>query len=229
MGVGPPGGLGLTLAFVVWRLGTGPFLDGVRTVDARALAAAAGIALLTTVCSAWRWKIVAGGLGVDLSLPAAVAAYYRSMFLNVTLPGGIVGDVHRGISHGRDVNDVSRALRAVAWERSAGQVVQVVLTIVVLLVLPSPVHSSVPIVAIALFVAALGIALVAGAPRSRSVRVGAVSARRGRRHPRRAARPEGVAGDRARVRAGRRGPRGHVPDRRANRRHHRATVSECCR
>ncbi len=58
---------------------------------------------------------------------------------------------------------MNRALRAVAWERSAGQVVQVVLTIIVLLVLPSPVHSSVPIVAIALFVAAVGIAIVAKA------------------------------------------------------------------
>ena len=106
-------------------------------------------ALLTTVCCAWRWKIVARGLGVDLSLPAAVAAYYRSQFLNVTLPGGVVGDVHRGVSHGRDVSDVGRGLRAVAWERFAGQVVQVVLTVVVLLVLPSPVHSAMPLVAIA--------------------------------------------------------------------------------
>ncbi len=119
-------GSALTLAVLVWRLGTGPFLDGIRTVDGGALAAAAGIAVLTTVCYAWRWKTVARGLGVDLSLPAAVAAYYRSLFLNVTLPGGIVGDVHRGVSHGRDVSDVGRALRAVAWERSAGQVVQVV-------------------------------------------------------------------------------------------------------
>ena len=133
-------GAAVTLAVLVWRLGTGPFLDGVRTVDGRALAAAAGLAVLTTVCCAWRWKIVARGLGVDLPLPAAVAAYYRSLFLNVTLPGGVVGDVHRGVSHGRDVSDVGRGLRAVAWERSAGQVVQVVLTVVVLLVLPSPVQ-----------------------------------------------------------------------------------------
>ena len=218
------------LAVLVWRLGTGPFLDGVRTVDGRALAAAAGLAVLTTVCCAWRWKIVAGGLGVDLSLPAAVAAYYRSLFLNVTLPGGIVGDVHRGVSHGRDVSDVGRALRAVAWERSAGQVVQVVLTVVVLLALPSPVHSSMPLVAIAVVVAAFGVVLVAGRDP-----VGGRSAwarrpeRRGRRHPRRAARPEGVAGHRARVRAGRRRPRGHLPDRRADRRHHRADRRGCCR
>jgi uncharacterized membrane protein YbhN (UPF0104 family) len=154
---------GLTLAFLVWRLGTGPFLDGIRMVDGRALAAAAGVGALTTVCCAWRWKVVAGGLGVDLPLPAAVAAYYRSQFLNVTVPGGIVGDVHRGVSHGRDVRDVGRGLRAVAWERSAGQVVQVALTVAVLLALPSPVHSYMPLAAVAVVVAASGVVLAARA------------------------------------------------------------------
>ena len=37
-------GAAATLAVVVWRLGTGPFLDGVRAVDGRALAAAAASA-----------------------------------------------------------------------------------------------------------------------------------------------------------------------------------------
>ncbi len=156
-------GPAVVLAVLVWRVGTGPFLEGVRTVDGRALGAAAGIAVLTTACCAWRWTLVARGLGVDLSLPAAVAAYYRSQFLNVTLPGGIVGDVHRGVSHGRDVRDVGRGLRAVAWERSAGQVVQVVLTAIVLLVLPSPVRSSMPLVALTVVVALLAVALVARA------------------------------------------------------------------
>jgi hypothetical protein len=106
---------------------------------------------------------VAGGLGVDLSLPAAVAAYYRSVFLNVTLPGGIVGDVHRGVSHGRDVSDVGRGLRAVAWERFAGQVVQAAITVVVLLALPSPVRSSMPIVAIAVVAAVICLLIIARA------------------------------------------------------------------
>jgi uncharacterized membrane protein YbhN (UPF0104 family) len=154
--VGPP----LVLAVLVWRLGTGPFLHGLRTIDGGALAAAAAITALTTVCYAWRWKIVAGGLGLDLSLPGAVAAYYRSLFLNAALPGGIVGDVHRGASHGRDVSDFGQALRAVAWERIAGQVVQVLLTVVVLLALPSPVHSFMPLVAIAILGTMLGILLV---------------------------------------------------------------------
>jgi glycosyltransferase 2 family protein len=150
-----------TLAVLVWHLGTGPFLDGLRSVDAGALAAASGLAVLTTICCAWRWRLVARNLGVDLPLGTAVAAYYRSLFLNVTLPGGVVGDVHRGISHGRETSDVGRGLRAVAWERSAGQVVQVVLTVAVLLVVPSPIQAVVPFVALALIAAAAGVGLAA--------------------------------------------------------------------
>jgi uncharacterized membrane protein YbhN (UPF0104 family) len=156
-------GSALVIAFLIWRLGTGPFLDGVRRVDGRALGAAASIGVLSTVCAAWRWKVVAAGLGAELSLPTAVAAYYRSQFLNVTLPGGVIGDVHRGVSHGRDVSDVGRGLRAVAWERTAGQIVQFLLTLAILLALPSPVHSAMPLVAIGLVVAVFALALVAWA------------------------------------------------------------------
>jgi Uncharacterised protein family (UPF0104). len=76
------------LAVVIWRLGTGPFLAGLEAVDGRALLAAAAIFFVSTVCGAWRWTVVARGLGVRLSLPAAVAAYYRAVFLNIVLPGG---------------------------------------------------------------------------------------------------------------------------------------------
>jgi glycosyltransferase 2 family protein len=140
-----------TLGVLVWRVGTGPFLDGLRAVDGRALAAASGLAVLTTVCCAWRWRTVAGGLGVELPLRTAVAAYYRSLFLNVTLPGGVRGDVHRGMNHG---------LRAVVWERSAGQAVQILLTIGVLLVLPSPVRAVAPLVAVAVLGVAVGTAVI---------------------------------------------------------------------
>ena len=39
-----------TLAVVVWYLGIGPFLDGIRAVDRAALVVGAGIGVLTTVC-----------------------------------------------------------------------------------------------------------------------------------------------------------------------------------
>jgi glycosyltransferase 2 family protein len=172
---------GTTLVVLVGHVGTGPFLDGLRSVGAGTLAAASVLALLTTVCCAWRWRIVARGLGIDLPLGAAVAAYYRSLFLNVTLPGGVVGDVHRGIAHGADTGDVGRGLRAVAWERSAGQVVQIVLTVAVLLVLPSPVQGAMPLVAMALVGGAAGVALAArlrpATGRSRWARLRAAVAR----------------------------------------------------
>src|SRR5690349_18828174 len=161
-------GSAVVFAILVWRLGTGPFLHGLRTIDGGALVAAAGIALLTTGCYAWRWKIVAGGLGLDLSFPAAVASYYRSLFLNATLPGGIVGDVHRGASHGRDVSDVGHALRAVAWERLAGQVVQILLTVGLLLAMPSPVQAFMPWVVITIVVAVCGLLFMARAQPSRT-------------------------------------------------------------
>jgi uncharacterized membrane protein YbhN (UPF0104 family) len=130
-----------------------------RAVDAAALAAGFGLGVLTTVCCAWRWRTVAAGLGVQLPLGAAVAAYYRSLLLNLTLPGGIVGDVHRGISHGRETGGIARALRAVAWERFAGQAVQVALSVAVLLVAPSPVRGAMPFVALGLLAAAALVAL----------------------------------------------------------------------
>jgi hypothetical protein len=80
-----------------------------------------------------------------------------------------VGDVHRGVSHGREVSDVGRAVRSVAWERFAGQVVQILLTVVVLLALPSPVHSFMPVATIALAVAACGLVLM-GRARSTGAR-----------------------------------------------------------
>ena len=125
---------------LVWRLGTGPFLDGLRAIDGAALAAAAGIA--AGHHGLLRLAVEPGGPRPRRRLPlrAAVAAYYRSQFLNTTLPGGVLGDVHRGVRHGRDVGDVGRGLRAVGWERTAGQVVQVVLPSSCCSRCPSPVQ-----------------------------------------------------------------------------------------
>jgi uncharacterized membrane protein YbhN (UPF0104 family) len=134
------GGLGI-LALLLWRLGTSAFLDGIRVIDVQTLALACGIGLLTTVFSAWRWCLVARGLGLRLPLVGAVADYYRALFLNAALPGGVLGDVHRAVRHGRDVDDLGRGVRAVVLERSAGQVVLLAVGLVMLLTIPPPVLS----------------------------------------------------------------------------------------
>ena len=60
------------LGLLVWRVGTGPFLDALRRVDGWSLVSATGIAAVTTVCCAWRWTLVARALGLRLPLRVAV-------------------------------------------------------------------------------------------------------------------------------------------------------------
>ena len=99
-------------AALVVGLGTGPFLDGAaRDRRPRAGGRRRSSPLLTTVCGAWRWRLVARRLGADLTLSGAVASCYRAQFLNATLPGGVLGDVGRGVQHGRGGGDVGRGLR----------------------------------------------------------------------------------------------------------------------
>ncbi|WP_244416368.1 lysylphosphatidylglycerol synthase domain-containing protein [Streptomyces hygroscopicus] len=148
-------GLGILLA-LVWHLGSDAFLDGLRRIDAATLLAALAIGLLTTVFSAWRWCLVARGLGLRLPLGGAVADYYRALFLNAALPGGVLGDVHRAVRHGRHSGDLGRGVRAVVLERAAGQFVLLVAGAVVLLARPSPVLAPV-----AGFLTSPGVALAA--------------------------------------------------------------------
>ncbi len=138
-GVGPPSSrarrrvsaLGGTavLGAVLAVVGTDAVPAGLGSLDAATLGTGLGLAAVTTACAAWRWVVVARRLGVPLTLPTGFLACYRAQFLNMTLPGGILGDVGRGVSHGRAVADVGRGLRAVAWERTCGQAVLVVATL----------------------------------------------------------------------------------------------------
>jgi uncharacterized membrane protein YbhN (UPF0104 family) len=136
----------IVLWFLGWRVGAAPFEKGLRAVTWPAVVAVVTLTVLTSVCSAWRWRVVARALGGDIDLTAAAGAYYRSLFLNSVLPGGVLGDVHRAVVHGRRAGDVALGLRAVAWERLCGQVIQAVVTAVVLLTLPSPVRPALPYV-----------------------------------------------------------------------------------
>ena len=161
------------LWFVLRVVGGAAFADGVRAVSWPAVVAAVTLTAVTTVCCAWRWRVVARVLGVDLGWRRAVGAYYRSLFLNSVLIGGVVGDVHRAVSHGRRAGDVSRGVRAVGWERLWGQLVQAVVTVVVLLVLPSPVRAALVFVVagiagVGVVAVGVGLAVRGGVGRGRS-------------------------------------------------------------
>jgi GTP cyclohydrolase II len=165
------------LWFLRSRVGAAPFEDGLRAVTWQAVVAAVTLTVLTSVCSAWRWRVVARALGADIDLRVATGAYYRSLFLNSVLPGGILGDVHRAITQGRRAGDVAQGMRAVAWERLCGQVIQAAVAVVVLLALPSPVRPALP----------YAVAGIAGAAGCAALVMG-VAAGRGRSRPARAAR-----------------------------------------
>lgn len=116
------GGLVVLVAVVV-AVGPSAAGRGLRAVDPVTVAAAVAIGGVGTALAAARWRAVSRRLGLGLTWRGAVGECYRSQLLDAVLPGGVVGDVGRGVRQGRAADDVARGLRAVAWERGAGQVV----------------------------------------------------------------------------------------------------------
>jgi uncharacterized membrane protein YbhN (UPF0104 family) len=125
------------IGVLLWRLGTGAFVDGLREINLWGVAAALGIGFLTTLFSAWRWCVVADRLGLKLNLRTAVADYYRALFINAVLPGGVLGDVHRAVQNGHETGDVGRGVRAVVLERTGGQLAILAVGVGVLLTEPA--------------------------------------------------------------------------------------------
>ena len=150
-------GAGL-LAAVVAHLGTGPFRAGLGLVTPALVGAALLVTAVSTVCCAWRWRLVAGGLGLVVPPGVAVAAYYRSQVLNATLPGGVAGDVHRAVRQRTAAGGLGLGLRSVGWERALGQLVQVALALAVLVAVPSPLHPPGRLVAVVAAAVAVGAA-----------------------------------------------------------------------
>ncbi len=140
------------LGTLAWRVGAAPFVAGLEAIGPGSVAAALVLVAGATLCSAERWRLIARRAGVSISTREAVIAYYRSQFLNSVLPGGIVGDVHRAISH--------RTVRSVVVERVLGQVVQIAVGLLVVLVAwPADIGPSTPVLAA---VTAAGIVALAG-------------------------------------------------------------------
>ncbi len=102
------------------------------------------LALLTgglqILLSAWRWRFTARQLGLQLSAPRAVADYFLSTLVNQVVPGGVLGDVARGLRHGGRLGQgepagrYGIAVRAVMLERLSGQLVLLPVLLLLLLV-----------------------------------------------------------------------------------------------
>lgn len=145
----------LVLAVLVWKFGDRPILDAWRLATWLDVIVAMGLIGGTTVLSAARWRCIASGLGVPLGRRRALAAYYRSCFLNVVLPGGLVGDAHRAVCHGRAAGDVSRGVRAAAWDRFFGKAVQLGLLLAALVLVRTPLRTVAVLIVLATLVGCL--------------------------------------------------------------------------
>ena len=155
--------LGIAILVVLAsRLGAEPFVEGVRRADLTAILVALVITAGTTWCCAWRWSLLSRRLDIAVPLRTAYRRCYRSQLLNVTLPGGVLGDLHRGIDHGRSAGALGRGVRSVLWDRASGQAVQASLAVAALVLLPAAARSDVGWLLLA--VAAAGLALTAALP-----------------------------------------------------------------
>ena len=159
----------IVVVAIVATVGAGPFIRGLTSVSPLSVAAALLLTGIATAAAAWRWRVVAAGLGLELSWRGAIAAYYRSQFLNTVLPGGVIGDIHRAYRHGRRSGDLALAARAVVTERAAGQLVQFALATVVLtlLGLTSPFRGLAWVAGGVMAIILIGIAIIATTARGR--------------------------------------------------------------
>jgi glycosyltransferase 2 family protein len=165
------GGL-LVLAVLLWQFGTGPVADAFKVTSWTAVLAALVLNAGSTVSSAWRWRVVSRALDAPLRVWQSITSYYRSQFLNSVLPGGVLGDAHRGVRHGRKAGDLGVGLRATVWDRVTGQAVQVVLALLALAFLGTSLSGLAPVALVVVAVLVVGAWLLMRSRRTASVWVG---------------------------------------------------------
>jgi uncharacterized membrane protein YbhN (UPF0104 family) len=141
------------LALVIWLIEGDALLARLTDLEPIWVLIALAISLPQMALLAFRWRLTAGRLGLELRFGNALSEYYLATFLNQLLPGGVMGDVSRAWRHGRAVPEMApsgavptRALlpagalgpatRAVILERASGQAVMAVGAVLALLALP---------------------------------------------------------------------------------------------
>lgn len=124
------------LIVLALELGAEPFVQGLRRTDAVAVLVALMVTAITTALCAWRWSVLSERLDVAVPVGTAYRRYYRSQLLNATLPTGVLGDLHRGLDHGRRAGALGRGVRSVVWDRVSGQLVQATMALAAVPLLP---------------------------------------------------------------------------------------------
>jgi uncharacterized membrane protein YbhN (UPF0104 family) len=71
---------------------------------------------------ALRWSWLSRRMDVPIPFRYALREYYASTLLNQVLPGGVVGDLFRGLRHGRRAGRAMRAATTLVMDRASGQI-----------------------------------------------------------------------------------------------------------
>ncbi len=72
---------------------------------------------VAVVVSAFSWKVILKGMGLDISWGKAIFLRLISFFLNTLLPSGIAGDVWRGYVYGNEIKNLGGSFAAVLVEK----------------------------------------------------------------------------------------------------------------
>lgn len=107
------------VALALWLAGGSGVLARLAEADTGWLAAAVLLVAAQTLLQAWRWRVVAGALGLPIAPGRAIGEVWLAQLVNQVVPGGIVGDASRAF-RSREAG-LGRAARIVILERATGQ------------------------------------------------------------------------------------------------------------
>ncbi|WP_299818013.1 lysylphosphatidylglycerol synthase transmembrane domain-containing protein [uncultured Jannaschia sp.] len=108
------------VALILWWIDAAGAVARLRQAEGGWLLLAALLLTVQTVLMALRWRLTAAQLGLAIPRRRAVGEYYLAQAVNMTLPGGVLGDAARAVRSRAEAGFGTAAL-AVMIERLAGQ------------------------------------------------------------------------------------------------------------
>jgi len=109
------------LVLVVWYVDPRTLARSLTGVNPWLFACAVGVAIVSNVFSALRWKAITGNLQLQVSMVQALLMYARAVTANMMLPGSVVsGDVLRSYQLSRLGNPLPTSAWSVFLDRFSG-------------------------------------------------------------------------------------------------------------
>jgi len=109
------------LGAILWVIDGAGLWHRLASVDFSWFALALALGILANIVSAWRWLLIARGLGQEARPAALFIAYGRGVTLNTVLPGATLGgDAYRAVALQRLGNPLLKSAASVALDRLSG-------------------------------------------------------------------------------------------------------------